>query len=421
MSERRRSHRHGSEERRERGEHRRSRSRSHTAAPVLLSWQRLPAQRLFDTVVLGEAWDRLNAARGALPFLDTDVLRIAFDAFRPAGVELLVGNIAGQTQCMLLVQRTGLGRWQLYQPSQIPLGPLVAATNLPLDGIARSALKALPFGTLVLSFTQLDPRHWPPPQTEPACVVKRYISTGWIDCTQNFDSYWAARSPNLRASVGKAQRRLEAEGRTLRMRVLTEPADMAAAVERYGVLETSGWKGRKGTAVTAGTPQGDFYRDWLQEAAAHGEARVYELLVSEPATEGGAPSPAATPNTTTAASTAPAERTIAADLCVVRGDSLILLKIAYDEAFERYSPSTLLRREFMQHLLGRGVAELSGHSDSQRVGQNDGQSHVRRVEVFGRLMDWHRRWTGEQRSLYHLTTFRWRWLARLRAPASDRL
>jgi len=380
VSERRRRQRHGGQERPERGEHRHSRSRSHTTAPVLLTWQRLPAKRLFDTVAHSEAWDRLNAARGALPFLDTDVLRLAFQSFRPQGVELLVGQTAGQTQCMLLVKRAGFGRWQLYQPAQIPLGPLVAATNLSLDGIARSALKALPFSTLVLSFTQLDPRHWPPPQTESACVVKRYISTGWIDCAQDFDSYWTARSTNLRASVGKAQRRLEAEGRTLRMRVLTAPADMADAVARYGALETSGWKGRKGTAVAAGTPQGDFYRDWLQEAAAHGEARVYELLVSEPGA-------------------AAAEQTIAADLCVVRGDALILLKIAYDEAFERYSPSTLLRREFMQDLLGNG--------------------RVRRVEFFGRLMDWHRRWTGEQRSLYHLTTFRWRWLAKLRAPASD--
>jgi hypothetical protein len=372
---------------------------------VLLTWQRLPAKRLFDTEVLSEAWDRLNAARGALPFLDTDVLQLAFAAFRPQGVELLVGKIAEQTQCMLLVQRVGFGRWQLYQPSQIPLGPLVAATNLSLDGIARSALNALPFTTLVLSFTQLDPRHWPP-RAEPACVVKRYISTGWIDCAQDFDSYWAARSANLRASVGKAQRRLEAEGRTLRMRVLTQPADMAAAVERYGTLEASGWKGRKGTAVAPGTPQGDFYRDWLQEAATHGEARVYELLVSEPTTAGAGNGNG---NDAVEPTTVATERTIAADLCVVRGDALILLKIAYDEAFERYSPSTLLRREFMQHLLSHGKDP------------GESQSRVRRVEFFGRLMDWHRRWTGEQRSLYHLTTFRWRWLAKLRAPSSDRL
>ena len=356
---------------------------------MTLAWQRLPAKRLFDTVALREAWDRLNAARGGLPFLDADVLRLAFQAFHPKGVELLVGNVASQPQCMLLVQRVGPGRWQLYQPAQIPLGPLVAAAHLPLEGLARSALAALPFTTLVLSFTQLDPRYWAPPQTEPACVVKRYISTGWIDCAQDFDSYWAARSSNLRASVGKAQRRLEAEGRQLRLRVLAAPEDMAAAVERYGALETGGWKGKRGTAVATGTPQGDFYARWLQEAAAHGEARVYELLLDE--------------------------KTIAADLCVVRGDALVLLKIAYDEAFERYSPSTLLRREFMRDLLGQSGGE------AEPTGAGQGQRSVRRVEFFGRLMDWHRRWTGEQRSLYHLTTFRWRWLAKLRAPSSDRL
>ena len=416
MSERRRSHRHGSGERRERHEHRRHRSHAHAAPPVALDWQRLPAKRLFDTVALREAWDRLNAARGALPFLDTAVLRLAFQAFHPTGVELLVGNLAGQTQCLLLVQRTGLGRWQLYQPAQIPLGPLVAAAHLTLDGIARSALAALPFTTLVLSFTQLDPRHWPPPQQEAACVVKRYISTGWIDCAQDFDSYWAARSPNLRTSVGKAQRRLEAEGRQLRLRILTAPEDMAAAVARYGVLETSGWKGKRGTAVAAGTPQGDFYTAWLQEAAAHGEARVYELLASEPGS-----SPATDPpdSGATVGNDASNEKVIAADLCVVRGEALILLKIAYDEAFERYSPSTLLRREFMRDLLRHGTAE--GRDSSPQHAHPGMPGPVRRVEFFGRLMDWHRRWTGEQRSLYHLTTFRWRWLAKLRAPSSDRL
>ena len=347
---------------------------------VPLDWQRLPGKRLFDTAALREAWDRLNAARGGLPFLDTAVLRTAFRAFQPQGVELLVGNIAGQPQCMLLVQRIGLGRWQLYQPAQIPLGPLVAAAHLALDTIARSALEALPFYTLVLSFTQLDPRHWPPPQHETACVVKRYISTGWIDCTQDFDSYWSSRSANLRGNVGKAQRRLEADGYSLRLCLLTMPEAMPAAVARYGALETSGWKGKRGTAVAAGTPQGDFYSQWLQEAAALGEARVYELRAIGPDGE---------------------DKIIASDLCVLRGETLILLKIAYDETFERYSPSLLLRREFMRDLLGQG--------------------NVRRVEFFGRLMDWHRRWTSEQRSLYHLTTFRWRWLATLRAPSSDRL
>ena len=346
-----------------------------------LDWQRLPAKRLFDSATLRADWDRLNASRGALPFLDSEALQTAHRCFQPRGVQLLVGSLAGQTQCLLLLQRQGRTRWTLWQPPQIPLGPLVAMPSLTLEHLAPAILTALPWTTLALSLTQLDPRHWPPPRHEPRCVVKRYISTGWIDCAQDFDHYWAARSGNLRASVGKALRRLESEGHTLTLRVLQAPAEMATAVERYGRLESSGWKGKAGTAVAAGTPQGRFYADWLTAAAARGEARVYELLLGD--------------------------RVAAADLCVVRGDSLILLKIAYDEAYERYSPSTLLRQAFMRSLLGTTAPA--------------GRPGIQRVEFFGRLMDWHRRWTGEQRSLYHLTTFRWRWLAKLRAPGSDAL
>lgn len=342
------------------------------------SWRRLPAEQLFQQPALREAWDRLNRSRGGLPFLDAEVVKLACDTFRPIGLELLVGEVDGEAQCMMLVQRVGVARWQLYQPAQVPLGLLVAEHQLSLGAIACSALRALPCDTLVLSLTQLDPRQWPPPHEVPACVVRHYISTGWIDCRQDFDEYWSARSVNLRASVGKSRRRLEASGFTLETRVLMRPQDMAVAVSRYGALETGGWKGRMGTAVNDGTPQGQFYARWLEAAAERGEARIYELVVRR---QDGI------------------ERVIASDLCVLRGESLVLLKVAYDEEFERYSPSTLLRQDFLRHVLG--------------------DSSIQRIEFFGRMMDWHRRWTGQERSLYHLTTFRWRWLARLRAAGAD--
>lgn len=366
-------------ERRRRSRHR-SRGSITGTSSQRLRWQRLPLRDFLGNAGLREAWNRLNGSRGGLPFLDIEVVDLACQAFRPKGVELLLGEVSGQPQCMMLLQRQGLGRWQLYQPAQIPLGLIVAASSLSLEGIANSALRFLGFPSLVLSFTQLDPRDWSPPHEVSTCFVKRYISTGWIDCRQDFDTYWAARSANLRASVGKAQRRLESEGRRLQVRILTSPLDMADAVARYGALESAGWKGRKGTAVAPGTPQASFYTRWLTAAAERGEARVYELVLQRE----GEP-----------------EQVLAADLCVVRGESLVLLKIAYDEAFERYSPSTLLRREFLH--------DLFGHAS------------IRRIEFFGRMMDWHRRWTSEQRSLYHLTTFRWEWLAKLRAPSSDAL
>ena len=135
------------------------------------------------------------------------------------------------------------------------------------------------------------------------------------------------------------------------------------------------WPGPQPTAsdTTAGTPQARFYTRWLTLAATRGEARVCELVVVE------------------------SGQVIAADLCVVRDGTLVLLKIAYDEAHERYSPSSLLRREFLADVFS--------------------QPAVRRIEFFGRLMDWHRRWTSDHRRLYHLTHYRWAWLRKLRGAS----
>ena len=131
-------------ERRRRSRHR-SRGSITGTSSQRLRWQRLPLRDFLGNAGLREAWNRLNGSRGGLPFLDIEVVELACQAFRPKGVELLLGEVSGQPQCMLLLQRQGLGRWQLYQPAQIPLGLIVAASSLSLEGIANSALRFLGF------------------------------------------------------------------------------------------------------------------------------------------------------------------------------------------------------------------------------------------------------------------------------------
>jgi hypothetical protein len=38
---------------------------------------------------------------------------------------------------------------------------------------------------------------------------------------------------------------------------------------------------------------------------------------------------------------------------------------------------------------------------------------IRRIEFYGRVMEWHTRWTDEVRTMYHLNHYRWPVLARL--------
>ena len=41
------------------------------------------------------------------------------------------------------------------------------------------------------------------------------------------------------------------------------------------------------------------------------------------------------------------------------------------------------------------------------------EGRFKRIEFFGRVMEWHTRWTDKSRALFHLTAYRWPWLKSL--------
>ena len=56
---------------------------------------------------------------------------------------------------------------------------------------------------------------------------------------------------------------------------------MPGAVDRYGALESRGWKGAQGTAVRHDNEQGRFYDAVMSNFARDGCAHVYELYLGE--------------------------------------------------------------------------------------------------------------------------------------------
>jgi hypothetical protein len=88
----------------------------------------------------------------------------------------------------------------------------------------------------------------------------------------------------------------------------------------------------------------------------------------------------------------------AMDLCVEGGGCIVVLKTAYDENLARQlSPALLMREEACRGLFEEGRFE--------------------RIEFYGRVMEWHLRWTDEVRTMYHLNGYRWPGLAQLHALA----
>jgi hypothetical protein len=84
---------------------------------------------------------------------------------------------------------------------------------------------------------------------------------------------------------------------------------------------------------------------------------------------------------------------VAMNLCLLRQGSLVVLKTCYDESIKTYSPASLLREAELQLFFKEGL--------------------IKRIEYFGRMMDWHSKLTDQKRTLHHLTIYRWPLLKKL--------
>ena len=149
---------------------------------------------------------------------------------------------------------------------------------------------------------------------------------------------------------------------------------MADGLRDYGALESTGWKAGGGTAIHPDNAQGRFYLAMLQAFCTRGLGRIYRYRFGD--------------------------KVVAVDLCVENSDTQVVLKTTYDETYRTVSPAFLMRQEELRGLWAEG--------------------RIRRVEFYGKLMEWHTRWTDKARTLYHLNYYRWGFLPQLHAWVGER-
>lgn len=330
-----------------------------------MSWQLIPAARFADHA---PAWDELQRRTTDTPFLESAFLVPLLQEFG-SGRELLALNTGpGGLTLGAIVRPAGKGMWETFQPSQLPLGPWVAAPDTDLAVAMKSLLHALPGLVLGLGMTQLDPKLQPRPADSDQLHTLDYIGTSFIDIEGPFDAYWEARGKNLRQNCRKQRNKLQAEGTEVRLETVTDPAGVAAAMQDYGALESAGWKAGTGTAIHPDNAQGRFYTRMLENFCAQGRGRIVRYRFGE--------------------------RVVSMDLCIDNGPLVVILKTAYDESFKAVSPSTLMRQDEFEQWWNEG--------------------RYRRIEFYGKTMEWHTRWTDRERGLYHATLHRWELLRTLR-------
>ena len=325
-----------------------------------LAWKNIPATSLADAP-LAQAWNALNAQRGELAFLTSDAITAALRTFGTGTERLLVGSVNGAAVAIFVLEPQAKFRWQTFQPSQLPLGAWVADAHWPLADVVQSLQRGGLGLCLVLSITQVDPLYAPRLPDASTTNHTDYIETGWIDVSGSFEDYWNARGKNLRQNMRKQRNKLATEGIAPTLLTWTAVEDMAPAIARYGYLESQGWKAAKGTAIHLDNDQGRFYRQLFETAAQRNEAVIYEYRFND--------------------------KTVAVNLCLRRAGTLVILKTTYDESIQAFSPAFMLSQDAVEKIFAAG--------------------DTARIEYYGRLMEWHTKWTENKRTLYHLTAYRW--------------
>jgi Acetyltransferase (GNAT) domain len=335
----------------------------------LMGWSYGTALQAFAQVQTMKQWDALNCSSHNHILLDSRFVAACLRWL--AGPDVLLGaDDPAHAHCMALVTKKSLGVWETFQPAQAPLGMVVSDKSRRPDEFLREILFSLPEPILQLGVLQQDPDFstFLPLSMGPQFELLEYIQTPRLPIAGPFDKYWSSRSGNLRHNLARQQKRIREKGSRLELVVHCTLEEMAGAVCEYARLESGGWKGHEGTALTGENAQGRFYRDIMEAFSATKEALIYQLLLDG--------------------------KVVASDLCLARNGMLIVLKTAYDETISQMSPALLMRQEIIQRLF-----------EAKTI-------HV--VEFYGRVLDWHLKWTDQVRSMYHINCFRNRLVAEVR-------
>ena len=141
---------------------------------------------------------------------------------------------------------------------------------------------------------------------------------------ETFEAYFSAHvSKNNRKKNRRYRKQLDALG-TVKVEIADQPDSIKTAISDFLRLESSGWKGRQGTALASDPDTQTFFESMASRMAERNGIRFLTLSLD------GNP--------------------IAMICDLQTSDTVFAYKTAYDEAYADYSPGMLAEIENMQHL-----------------------------------------------------------------------
>ena len=265
-------------------------------------------------------WDRLNERSfGNHPLLSSLIVEGLLSNFGDGVEYLCVLEVDRQVAGMCILRKQGSFAWASFLPAQAQIAPTMILDPASIPGL----FQALPGFVLMIDLLSNDPAVGGVVDTAPEAA-------GWFDhaltmrvaLNGTFEQYWDARPPSLRSNLRRYEMRVIASNISKRFLRISHPEHIPEALQRYAVLENAGWKGKRGTALSATPEQFRFYLELMQASAAAGDAVVYELWFDD--------------------------TLVASRLLIIRNNMRAMLKTAYDERFATFAPGRLMLREAIE-------------------------------------------------------------------------
>ncbi|MEO8883308.1 MAG: GNAT family N-acetyltransferase [Devosia sp.] len=178
--------------------------------------------------------------------------------------------------------------------------------DLPLDGAAAAALRAA-MERRGLNGTTDNLR-------------QRAV----LDATVDAEDYLRAGMGAKKLKELRRQSHRMADEGAVRFAEVGAPAEIGAALDRFLALEASGWKGRRGTGLAQDAADAAFIRQAAHDLARRENCSLLELWLDQ--------------------------HLLASGIVIRQGDHALFFKIAFDEAFSRFSPGVQLTVELTRRL-----------------------------------------------------------------------
>ncbi len=258
-----------------------------SGASALCAWREAePGKaRLIGLLPVVSLW---RAGKIPLPAL------VSADPYGTLGTPLIDRDLAHDAVAALLHQARGAGAHALL------------LRDMSLDGAVMKSF------TEVLGRAGLKPR-----------ILKSH-ARACLDATRDADELLREALGTKKLKELRRQRHRLAEHGEVSFEVARTPAEVAAALEAFLVLEASGWKGRRGTALIQQPGDAAFIRRATRDLAETAQCEIVTLRAG-----------------TTA---------VAAAIVARHQDRAFYFKLGVDERFAKLSPGVQLTLDLTRHL-----------------------------------------------------------------------